>query len=233
MVTRAISKKKPKTGLTGAGSNVIMLPVVHQGNAQLAQPMLFASDDLLDMPPWLVEDKPQVAAKPKPQPKAKAKRAPAKTAAKKRTVTKKAVAKKPARAKAKVARKAPAKTKPAQPLVSLAKAQIPAQTEPREQVAPQMSAEPLVPTEAQPLARSKAPVVWQKNSPLATLRYWLRSAGRSVLGFVAPAKPSVPKLRTRKQLLAEIAVLRQENSVLRKKLDLPAMPFGRTVADKL
>jgi hypothetical protein len=85
--------------------------------------------------------------------------------------------------------------------------------------------------DAQPLARSEAPVLWQKYSPLAALRYWLRTAGRNVAGLMAPMKRVGPKLRTRKELLLEIAVLRQENAVMRKQLNLPAMPFGRTVAD--
>jgi hypothetical protein len=39
------------------------------------------------------------------------------------------------------------------------------------------------------------------------------------------------KLRTRNELLREIAILREENAMMRKKLGLPAMPFGRLVAD--
>jgi hypothetical protein len=117
------------------------------------------------------------------------------------------------------------------------------QAEPKAKAAPKKRASPerskpvvaeIQPvTDAQPLARSMAPVIWQKNSPLAALRYWLRSAGRNVAGLVGPVKRIGPKLRSRKELLLEIAVLRQENAAMRKKLNLPAMPFGRTVADSL
>ncbi len=85
-----------------------------------------------------------------------------------------------------------------------------------------------------------APVVWRKTGPMDALRFWLRSAGSSfkaVFGQIGrkPASEHAadPRLRTRKELLIEIAVLRQENAEMRKKLGLPEAPFGRQVADRI
>jgi hypothetical protein len=143
--------------------------------------------------------------------------------------------KKPAESEPK-ARKAPAKKKAAPTKAKTAKAK--AAPKKRTSTArrkpapkPEAVAASAVAQEVQPLTRAMAPVVWQKTGPLAAIRFWLRSAGRNVAGLIAPADASGPKLRTRKQLLLELAVLRQENAAMREKLNLPAMPFGRTVAD--
>jgi hypothetical protein len=85
-----------------------------------------------------------------------------------------------------------------------------------------------------PIARTHAPVVWRKNGPVDALRFWLRSAGRNMMAILTPspqARHADPKLRTRKELLLEIAILRQENAEMRKELNRPALPFGRQVAD--
>jgi type IV secretory pathway VirB10-like protein len=193
MVTRATSSRKTKAAAADRTSNVIVLPVTQHAGPLTVQPMLFAGDDIPDMPPWLVEDKKSVDVKPKA----------------KRALAKKKVAAKQAKPKAKTAPKKRASPKRSKSEVT--------------KIQP-------VP-ETQPLARSRAPVLWQKNSPIAALRYWLRTAGRNVAGLMTPVKRVGPKLRTRKELLLEIAVLRQENAVMRKQLNLPAMPFGRTVAD--
>lgn len=198
-MTRASSNRKTKAASVGQSSNVIMLPVGNLANLLAVQPMLFAGDDLPDMPPWLIEDIKPVDANP--------------------TVTKAPVKKKVAAKKMLAKRERPAKAKPAPKKRDVAKRNKPIVTE----------AQPM--PEVQPLTRSMAPVVWKKNSPLAALRYWLRSAGRNVVDVIAPAKRIGPRLRSRRELLLEIAVLRQENATMRKKLNLPAMPFGRTVAD--
>ncbi len=83
----------------------------------------------------------------------------------------------------------------------------------------------------QPLTRAQAPVLWQKNGVFGQLRYWLRSTGRSIGMKVKTVgnsqKPRTQaaigeKLRTKNDLLREIAMLRRENSVLRERFGLPA-----------
>jgi hypothetical protein len=91
-------------------------------------------------------------------------------------------------------------------------------------------------TKHQPLTRAQAPVLWQKNGVFGQLRYWLRSTGRSI-GMKVKAvgnsqKPRTQaaigeKLRTKNDLLREIAMLRRENSVLRERLGLPTPSLGR------
>jgi hypothetical protein len=89
-----------------------------------------------------------------------------------------------------------------------------------------------------PLTRNKAPVLWQKNGAMGAIGYWLRATGRNVMARIgAKAKrprtqaPIGSKLRTKNDLLREIAALREENAVMRDRLGLPPMPYGRMVAD--
>lgn len=94
-------------------------------------------------------------------------------------------------------------------------------------------------TEAQPAPPPQALVVWKKQGALDSLSYWLRSTGRDILRRVRSGRAVVPatgapisaKLRTKNDLLREIAALRQENATMRDRLGLPQMPFGRQVAD--
>lgn len=88
---------------------------------------------------------------------------------------------------------------------------------------------------------SQAVVVWKKNRVTDNLAYWLRSTGRSMMQRLRYGRTVVPptqapigqKLRTKNDLLREIATLRQENAVMRHRLGLPRAAFGRQVADAL
>jgi hypothetical protein len=101
--------------------------------------------------------------------------------------------------------------------------------------------EPVIQPTNTPLTRSQAPIVWRKNGAMGAIGYWLRSTGRSMLAAFGPAgnkplrtqAPIGAKLRTKNDLLREIAILRQENAMMREKLGLPPMPFGRLQADKI
>ena len=92
-----------------------------------------------------------------------------------------------------------------------------------------------------PLARNQAPVLWQKNGPFTAIRFWLRSTGRGVLASLGAGKQKLPKtnapiaakLRTKNDLLREIAVLRQENATMRERLGLPVAAFGRVEVDRI
>ena len=92
-----------------------------------------------------------------------------------------------------------------------------------------------------PLPRAQAPVVWQKAGPLDNFRYWLRAWGRSMTGRLRNGRKVLPptqapigaKLRSKNDLLREIAVLRQENAIMRSRLGLPHAAFGRQVADAM
>ncbi len=182
------------------------------------QQLLFSGVTLTDTPPWLIEDAPLLDA-----PKKAEKKAPLKTA--------------------RTSRKAPAKkTNPGQK--GAVQKKTAAKRPKAKAVAQKAHAAPLkieaLPISAQPIPRSSAPVVWRKEGPLDAVRFWLRSAGRNALTLFARSKPARQnsevygaKLRTRKELLTELSVLRQENMVLRTKLGLPAMAFGRQVADTL
>lgn len=94
-------------------------------------------------------------------------------------------------------------------------------------------------SEAAPAQPPQALVVWKKHGAMDSLSYWLRSTGRDLLRRVRSGRAVVPatgapisaKLRTKNDLLREIAALRQENATLRDRLGLPQMPFGRQVAD--
>ncbi len=85
-----------------------------------------------------------------------------------------------------------------------------------------------------PLPRSNAVVVWQKRGPMGQMLHWLRLNGRDFVHlFTNPAPVQQPsagvKLRTKKELLGELAVLREENAIMRQRLGLPQMPFGRQI----
>jgi hypothetical protein len=168
-------------------------------------------------PPWLVEDK---ASEPTAKPKRKA---AAKKVKPKAKTPKPATAKKPKATVAKPARKPKAKT-------------------PLNDNQP-IAAEPVLvaPLSVAPLPRAHAPVVWQKTGPLDAISYWLRINSKALLARLrgngkAAAKRSamaLPKRRSRQELLLELAVLREENAMMRAKLGLPSSPFGRQIVDKL
>jgi hypothetical protein len=213
-VSRAKSNRKATD--VAIIDNVIRLPFIERSELRPVQQLLFEGDGGDDTPPWLVEKAPPTKAKP---------------ATVKTTKVKKVAAKKPLAKKAKAAKAKPT-TKRAKPRKAAEGAAAP--------IAIAAEPEMVAPAIAAPLARANAPVVWRKNGPIDAVRYWLRSAGRNMLAMVKPqpkrgssALMAGPKLRSRKQLLLEIAILREENVMMRKKLGLPAMPFGRQVADRL
>ncbi len=187
---------------------------------QSAERLFFARHDIPNAPPWLIDDVVPAAESEQEKPKAA-----------KKTVRKKATPQKPKLNKAKAPPKpatSPRRRKPvANPIVESAKVAPPSPT-----IIEEVHAELLL----APLPRAVAPVIWQKNGPIAALRYWLRSASRNIIGLWSggdqPAKMREARLRTRKELLLELAVLRQENAIMRQKLQLPAMPLGRVVADQ-
>lgn len=185
-------------------------------------PMLFTDGERQEPPPWLIEQQATPLDKP-----GKVKKTVAKKPAKKPAMARKGkpVAAKKVKAvavpKRTAVKRAPAKAKKVGDAV-VSKV---------EKVAADKTA---------PLQRAMAPVVWRKTGPIDVVRFWLRSAGTSLKAMFGPragqaATGSVadPRLRTRKELLAEVAVLRQENAAMRKKLGLPVAPFGRLVADRI
>jgi hypothetical protein len=200
-----------------SGGNVVLLPFVERHDVQPVQTSFLAGEGVDPMPPWLIEE--EGSAQPKLLPKkiAKARKpAPKKVAAKKKKVK--------AKATPKAAAKPRSQKKPTVPTTPITERHVIATAE--------------APAIAAPLSRSQAPVVWQKNGPLSILRYWLRSTSRRMLTAIMPvpkasARHADPKLRTRKALLLELATLREENAMMRKKLGLPDMPFGRQVADRI
>lgn len=88
-----------------------------------------------------------------------------------------------------------------------------------------------------PLPRQNAVVVWQKRGPMGQMLNWLRLNGRDFVHLftnpmpleAAPVSPAAAKLRTKNELLRELAVLREENAIMRQRLGLPQMPLGRQV----
>jgi hypothetical protein len=198
-----------------ATNNVIMLPFVERLDKKPEQQLLFVEPEHpASLSPQLIE-------------KAQVKKRKAKAASAKKTKVKKP-AKKIAAKKVKVPKaKAATKTARAKASVKVSVAATPAVVLTAPVIAPPMEAPALV----APIVRGQAPVVWRKNGPIDAVRYWLRSMGRNVVnGFAsAPRKDA----RSRKDLLLEIAALRQENAEMRERLGLPAMPFGRQVADTL
>lgn len=239
--------------------NVILLPVVTQaahrpdGQIQEArndppeQPLLFGNGELPDLPPWLVDEKPLPAARKgaakKPRvSKAKAKtnkqvKTGAKTGAKTGVKTKvKPVARKTVKAKS--GKSGPMRTSnPMGKRIELTSAP----TGTIAPIAPASAPAPPSAIAAPSTPRSNAMVVWRKEGPIDILRYWLRSAGLGMVKMMQPKKPprtaiseaAGARLRSRKALLRELAVLREENAMLREKLDLPPMPFGRQVVDRV
>jgi hypothetical protein len=168
-------------------------------------------------PPWLIVDAPLPAKKSRSAQPSKKEKAKSKTAVKN--------PKQPRSVKPATMRKTRA-AKPTPPAIAVS--------------APAQIAE-APKSQLQPLARIKAPAVWRKEGPLDVVRYWLRSASRNMMTMIGTRDRKRPpqrdpigaKLRTRKELLRELSVLRQENAMLRNKLGLPPMPFGRQVAEKL
>jgi hypothetical protein len=187
------------------------------------QPMLFADDGGQESPPWLIEAEATPEVKP-----AKAKKVVAKKPAKKSATARKGkpTAAKKVRVTAAPKRTVTAKRAPSKPAKAV--------------TATAPNVEAVATDETAPLQRAMAPVVWRKTGPIDVVRFWLRSAGTSLKAMLGPregkaATGSVadPRLRTRKELLIEVAILRQENAAMRKKLGLHAAPFGRLVADRI
>ncbi len=165
-------------------------------------------------PPWLIDT-------PAKLPKVRKSKAPAKPAAKKSAKAKTAAPKTPATRKPRA--KAVVQAQPAAVMVS------------------NIVAPPIHPVASVPLTRAQAPVVWQKNGPISAISFWFRATGRTVMARFGAAQNKRPrtgapigaKLRTKNDLLREIAVLRKENAAMRDRLGLPPMPFGRILADKI
>jgi hypothetical protein len=159
-------------------------------------------------PPWLIDGKDKASENKTPKV-----RKP-KSTAKTRPAPKKPVARKP---RTKAAAKAVMLSEPA--VIALSPVIMP----------------PVRSTSNVPLTRNQAPVVWQKNGPLGVITYWFRATGRSMMARLGTkpkrARTDAPigaKLRTKNDLLREIAVLRKENAALRDRLGLPMMSFDRT-----
>jgi hypothetical protein len=249
-VVRGFAHKGAKARITLAqgnhhGGNVILLPMANkaeqkaqsrqhqQKQAMAMQPLLFAGHELPDMPPWLIEKTPETKSTPvAKESKPRKSRAKPKTAAKLPKTTRTATPKKKPAAR---------KTKPKATVAKTIITDTPVAETPiivQQSIAVEALAAPSL---SQPLARSAAPAVWRKEGPVDIVRFWLRSAGRTVVSLFGKGKkqaarieePYGAKLRTRKALLNELAILREENAKMREKLDLPAMPFGRQVADHL
>lgn len=131
------------------------------------------------------------------------------------------------------------KDKAADP-TALAKAPKRKNPAPKRRTAPKVIAPPEPVVEERPAPAKAAPrqalVVWQKRGPVEQIRHWLRLTGREIVRLYMNPAPNSPapvevKLRTRNDLLQELAVLRQENATMRERLGLPQMPLGRLVAD--
>jgi hypothetical protein len=220
-VSNASSRGKSAADEAASSDNVITLPLPQR--AELAsQPMLFTDGGKQGSTPWLIEQQATRETKP-----GKLKKTATKKAAKKPVAARKGtrVAAKKVKAvavpKRTTVKRAPAKAK------KVVDAAVP-------------KVETVETDKTAPLQRAMAPVVWRKTGPIDVVRFWLRSAGMSMKAMLGPraglaATGSVadPRLRTRKELLAEVAVLRQENAAMRKKLGLPVAPFGRLVADRI
>ncbi|MGL5840207.1 MAG: hypothetical protein ACRCY3_17075 [Sphingorhabdus sp.] len=214
-MSKTSSRRKSAASIAAQSDNVVHLPVVHRQVAAMLQPLLFADEELADTPPWLMEE--TVSASPAPQ---KAKRVRAKKPA-----AKKAAIRKPKKVAAKARTMGPSPLRQANAV---------------KPTAPTNPVTPVVSETLQPIERAMAPVVWHKNGPIDALWFWLRSATRVVKSKIGSqpskditAKSAGLRMRSRNALLAELAVLRQENAAMRAKLNLPAAPLGRLVADKI
>lgn len=99
-------------------------------------------------------------------------------------------------------------------------------------------AQPDLPISSMPLPRSNAVIVWQRSGSMDRFFHWLRLSGREILRMYTNPPPREAaligvKLRTKNELLRELAVLREENAIMRKRLGLPQMPFGRQIAGSI
>jgi hypothetical protein len=213
-VSRAKQASNVAQGASVAADNIILLPFIERSERQPVQQLMFADDKNDNAPPWLLDDTEPV----------KAKRVAKRPASSKQAIHKKPAAKKtkPKNAKTKAKRRPARKPRKAGAINAIAVDSFAAPA----------------PAIAAPLTRAQAPVVWHKNGALDVVRYWLRTVGRNMKATLVPAFSSAhkyqePKLRTRKELLLEIAILREENAMMRKRLGLPPMPFGRQVADHI
>jgi hypothetical protein len=202
--------------------NVIQLPLP-QKDESASPPVLFADAGIQQSADWLIEEQ----VKPEAN-KAKAKKRVAGGGAKKPATTRKST---PGAAKKPKTSRAPKRTATAKRASSIAK---------RSDIIVVPDAAITAVDETAPLERARAPVVWRKSGPLDVVRFWLRTAGSSLTAMLSPRQRKRaainvvdPRLRTRKELLIEVAILRQENAAMRKKLGLPSAPFGRQVADRI
>lgn len=108
----------------------------------------------------------------------------------------------------------------------------------QQQPLPVVTAQPSALLPTGPLPRSNAVVVWKKDGPVDQLVRWLRLSGRGVMRLLTSPPRREPtlagaKLRTKNELLRELAVLREENAIMRGRLGLPQMPFGRQIVDSI
>lgn len=84
-----------------------------------------------------------------------------------------------------------------------------------------------------PLPRSNAPIVANQGG-LHALAFWLRTSRYKLIAMFKRNKEEkeAQKKRTKADILNEIAGLRAENAVLRKRLGKSVMPNGRTKFEK-
>jgi hypothetical protein len=218
LVSKAPSHGNPAAIASASLDNVIQLPLP-QKDESASPPVLFADAGSQQSADWLIEEQ----VKPEAN-KAKAKKRVAGGGAKKPATTRKS---KPGAAKKPKTSRAPKRAATAKRASSIAKRSVP-------------DAATTAVDETAPLERARAPVVWRKSGPLDVVRFWLRTAGSSLTAMLSPRQRKRaainvvdPRLRTRKELLVEVAILRQENAAMRKKLGLPSAPFGRQVADRI
>jgi hypothetical protein len=221
--TTALSARKSRARKIARGGTA--LPATSADVAMGATFMLpFGTDD---SPPWLVEKQ-----EPASKPKQKRKAAPAKAQPKAKT------AKRPA---ARKTRAAPTRT--ATMRKASTRKTLVSKTEPKKPLNDNKSMVALAdpaPAIVGPLPRAHAPVVWQKTGPLDAIGYWLRINSKALIarlrgvdkGQAQRKAMLLPKRRSRRELLLELAVLREENALMRSKLGLPALPFGRQIVDK-
>lgn len=221
-MAKASSRGKFAADAAASSDNVIQLPLPQRVEPE-SQPMLFADAADQQSPPWLIEEQATPEVKP-----AKAKKAAARKPTRQPSTARKG---KPATAKK-------AKTIAAPKRAATAKRASSKNRNVAGAIAPKVEAVAI--DETAPLQRAMAPVVWRKTGPIDVVRFWLRSAGTSLKAILGPrdGKAAIngvadPRLRTRKELLIELAILRQENAAMREKLGLPAVPLGRLVADHI
>ncbi len=83
---------------------------------------------------------------------------------------------------------------------------------------------------SKPLPRSASLTV-SNSGPLHILAYWLKTSRYKILNIFKREGKEAVKKRSKADILNELAGLRAENAMLRKKLNKKQMPFGRKKFD--